>query len=101
MLRAFLNSYRESGFMNAKMMANNLAEEIGVEPEFKTNRLRKKKKNFDHERNDERINNAEENFRQKYFLLIIDQATSSVEKRFKQIESYKDYFGFIFCIGKL
>ncbi|XP_022177857.1 zinc finger MYM-type protein 1-like [Myzus persicae] len=100
-LLAFLKSYRESGFMNAKIIANNLAEEIEVEPVFKKTRPRKKKKNFDYEGNDERINDEEDNFRQEYFLLVIDQATSSVENRFKQIESYKDYFGFLFRIGKL
>ncbi|XP_008186326.1 zinc finger MYM-type protein 1-like [Acyrthosiphon pisum] len=100
-LLAFLKSYRESGFMNAKIIANNLAKEIEVEPVFKKTRPRKKKKNFDYEGNDERINDEEENFRQEYFLLVIDQATSSVENRFKQIESYKDYFGFLFRIGKL
>ncbi|KAL4119032.1 hypothetical protein QTP88_011905 [Uroleucon formosanum] len=85
-LLAFLKSYRETGFMNAKIIANNLADEIEVEPAFKKTRLRKKKKTFDYEGNDERINDGEENFRQEYFLLVIDQATSSVEKRFKQIE---------------
>ncbi|KAL4082852.1 hypothetical protein QTP88_029508 [Uroleucon formosanum] len=95
-LLASLKSYRETGFMNAKIIANNLAEEIEVEPAFKKTRLRKKKKTFDYEGNDERINDGEENFRQEYFILVIDQATSSVEKRFKQIESYKDYFGFLF-----
>ncbi|CAI6352406.1 unnamed protein product [Macrosiphum euphorbiae] len=92
---------KESGFTNAKIIANNLAEEIEIEPVFKKTRPRKKKKNFDYEGNDERINDEEENFRQEYFLLVIDQATSSFEKRFKQIESYKDYFGFLFRIGKL
>ncbi|XP_050065547.1 zinc finger MYM-type protein 1-like [Aphis gossypii] len=100
-LLAFLKSYRETGFMSAKIIANSLAEEIEVEPAFKKTRLRNKKKNFDYEGNDERINDGEDNFRREYFLLVIDQATSSVEKRFKQIESYKDYFGFLFRIGKL
>lgn len=54
-LLAFLKSYRESGFMNAKIIANNLAKEIEVEPVFKKTRPRKKKKNFDYEGNDERI----------------------------------------------
>ncbi|KAL4153309.1 hypothetical protein QTP88_001142 [Uroleucon formosanum] len=69
-LLAFLKSYRETGFMNAKIIANNLAEEIEVEPAFKKTRLRKKKKTFDYEGNDERINDGEENFRQEYFLLV-------------------------------
>lgn len=54
-LLAFLKSYRESGFMNAKIIANNLAKEIEVEPVVKKTRPRKKKKNFDYEGNDERI----------------------------------------------
>lgn len=97
----FLKSYRESGFENAKIVANNIAEEIEVEPVFKKKRPRKKRKNFDYEGNDERVRNEEENFRQEYFLLVIDQAISSVEKRFIQIQSYKDFFGFLFRIGNL
>ncbi|KAL4082990.1 hypothetical protein QTP88_028320 [Uroleucon formosanum] len=69
-LLAFLKSYRETGFMNVKIIANNLAEEIEVEPAFKKTKLRKKKKTFDYEGNDERINDGEENFRQEYFLLV-------------------------------
>lgn len=33
-LLIFLKSYRESGFENAKIFANNIAKEIGVEPVF-------------------------------------------------------------------
>lgn len=100
-LLIFLKSYRESGFENAKIFANNIAKEIGVEPVFKKNRPRKKRKNFDYEGNDERVHNEEENFRQEYFLLVIDRAISTVKKRFTQIQLYKDFFGFLFRIGKL
>lgn len=78
-LLIFLKSYRELEFENAKIVVNNIAEEIGVETVFKKNRPRKKRKNFDYEENDERVHNKEDNFRQEYFLLIIDQAISSVE----------------------
>lgn len=81
------------------MIANNLAEEIGIEPVFKTIRPRKKKKNFDYEGNDDSNNDEEDNFRQEYFLVIIDQSICS--ERFTQINSYKDYFGFLFRVGKL
>lgn len=56
---------------------------------------------FNYEIEDERSYDAETMFRQEYFLYIVDQAISSMEIRFKQLESYKDDFGFLFRIGKL
>jgi len=44
---------------------------------------------------------AETIFRQEYFVYIVDQAISSMDTRFKQLESYNDYFRFLFRIGKL
>ena len=34
-------------------------------------------------------------------VYIVDQAISAMETRFKQLEAYNDYFGFLFRIGKL
>jgi len=56
---------------------------------------------FNYEVDDERGNDAETILRQEYFVYIIDQAISSMEIRFKQLESYNDYFGFLFRTGKL
>ncbi|XP_025422297.1 uncharacterized protein LOC112692005, partial [Sipha flava] len=56
---------------------------------------------FNYEVEDERGYDAETIFRQEYFFYIVDQAISSMETRFKQLESYKDDFGFLFRIGKL
>lgn len=45
--------------------------------------------------------NNEDRFRTNYFFIILDQAIKSIEKRFKQLETFSDNFGFLHCIGKL
>lgn len=100
-LLIFLRSFRQTGFENSIITAKEICEENDIEANFKTLRLRKKKKMFNYEKDDERVNDAETNFRQEYFLYIVDQGISSMETRFKQFESYQDDFGFLFRIGKL
>jgi len=56
---------------------------------------------FNYEVDAERGSDAETIFRQEYFVYIVDQAITSMETRFKQLESYNDYFGILFRIGKL
>lgn len=56
---------------------------------------------FSYEGGDDIVNDAETIFRQEYFFYNVDQDISSMETRFKQLESYKDDFGFLFRIGKL
>ncbi|XP_022174888.1 uncharacterized protein LOC111036913 [Myzus persicae] len=56
---------------------------------------------FSCEGDDDVVNDAEAIFRQEYFFYIVDQGISSMETRFKQLESYKDDFSFLFRIGKL
>lgn len=43
----------------------------------------------------------EESFRVNYFLFIIDQALSSLESRFVQLQQYEKRWGFLFDMKKL
>jgi len=50
---------------------------------------------------DDSLTNEEENFRVKYFLVLVDQTLASVKKRFEQITQYSEQFGFLYRIGQL
>lgn len=56
---------------------------------------------FDYENIDNSLANEEENFRVKYFLVLVDQTLASVKKRFEQITNYNEQFGFLYRIGQL
>jgi len=96
-----LKQYRITGFDSAKNIANKLASEIDIPVIFKCCRIRKKKKMFSYEHNDEPILNEEDRFRIDYFLVVINQAIESINKRFDQLESYSNNFGFLYQIGKV
>ncbi|KAL4153113.1 hypothetical protein QTP88_000946 [Uroleucon formosanum] len=93
-----LKQYRITGFDSAKNIANKLASEIDIPVIFKCCRIRKKKKMFSYEHNDEPILNEEDRFRIDYFLVVINQAIESINKRFDQLESYSNNFGFLYQI---
>lgn len=64
--------------------------------------LKKLKKLFDYEsNNDFHRNNGEETFKQEYFIVILDQAIISMEERFIQYRWYEENFGFLFNKNKL
>lgn len=100
-LQTFLNEYRNNGFDAAKKEACDLANKLKIEPVFKIHRLRKKKKNFGYEGADDVIKNPEDEFKCNYFLVIVDGAISAITKRFDQINTFNDIFGFLYDVGKL
>lgn len=85
----------------AKIAANKLAEDADIVVAFKNPQVRKKMKLFDYENADEPMLNNEDRFRTNYFFIILDHAIQSIGKRFKQLETYTDNFGFLHRIGKL
>jgi len=97
----FLENYRENGYTLAKVKAEEIISPMGIEIKFKKNRIRKKTKMFDYENIDDSLANEEENFRVKYFLVLVDQTLASVKKRFEQITNYNEQFGFLYRIGQL
>ena len=103
-LISFFKEYRETGFENALQSAKEIAFEMNIDPIFPQRREIRRKKHFD-----EISNNAsssvsqtpQESFRIKFFIYIVDQAITSLTRRFEQYEQYDNIFGFLFNSDKL
>ncbi|XP_020245252.1 zinc finger MYM-type protein 1-like [Asparagus officinalis] len=97
-LIVFFQKFREDGFENMMKEANELANDVGIDPTFPIKRVVLRKKHFDEdvEANVEDSQSPEDNFRVFYFLYIIDQALTSLKDRFEQFELYEEIFGFLF-----
>jgi len=54
-----------------------------------------------YEHNDKPNLNEEDRFRIDYFLVVINQAIESINKRFGQLESYSNNFGLLYQISKV
>lgn len=100
-LVTYLKKYRDNGFSSALITAKEIACEMGVEQKFKDRRVRRKKKQFDYEAAEETRLSPEETFRTGFFLLIVDQALVSMEKRFEQLQNYSQLFGFLYDMQSL
>lgn len=85
-LISFFETYRETGFHDALDSANKLALEMNIDPIFPQRREIRRKKYFDENisTSPDTTLSAEELFRVNYFLYIVDQAISSLSKRFEQ-----------------
>ncbi|XP_076922232.1 uncharacterized protein LOC143583944 [Bidens hawaiensis] len=93
----YFKKYREVGLSKAINEAKEIAIELGVDPIFNQRRLIRRKKQFGETSNAEDVLfSAEEDFRVNYFFCIVDQAISSIEKRFEQYQQYEKLFGFLF-----
>ncbi|XP_073362240.1 uncharacterized protein [Aegilops tauschii subsp. strangulata] len=102
-LISFFTKYRESGFPKALEAAKEIAKEMDINPEFRTKRKIKRKRQFGEGADDSSIvsQSAEESFRVNYFLHIVDQAIVSLNTRFEQYEGYEKIFGFLFTSDRL
>jgi hypothetical protein len=102
-LICFFNQYRETGFSNALEAAKEISFEMDVGTTFHKKRQIKRKRHFDE--NPDEINDAiqivEESFRINYFIPIVDQAISSLARRFEQYKGYEKIFGFLFTFNAL
>lgn len=56
---------------------------------------------FGYEGADDVIQNTEDEFKCNYFLVIVDGAISAITKRFDQINTFNDVFGFLYDVEKL
>lgn len=86
----FITSYRnDEKFYEIKQIASEIAEVVGVDPEFENVenvRRRKVRRQFDYEGDDDPIYNQDRHFKVNFFFMILDTAISSVEERFEQLE---------------
>ena len=71
-LIAFIEKYWETGFVEAMIEAKEVAARINVEPAFQEKWIIYRKKQFDENNSEEPTQLAEESFRVKYFLYIVD-----------------------------
>lgn len=97
-LITFFKGYRDTGVTTAVEIAREIALEIDIDPAFRKKREIKRKKHFDENPDDvlDASQSAQESFRIKYFLLVVDQAIASLTTRFEQYKSYEKTFGFLF-----
>ncbi|XP_074361855.1 uncharacterized protein LOC141702048 [Apium graveolens] len=80
-LLSFLQNYRKVGFQEAMVEATEIANKMEVEPIFVEKRVVHRKRQFDESMGEDVTQSAEENFKNNYFLYIIDQAISSLGTR--------------------
>uniref|UniRef100_A0A8I6XUG5 HAT C-terminal dimerisation domain-containing protein n=1 Tax=Hordeum vulgare subsp. vulgare TaxID=112509 RepID=A0A8I6XUG5_HORVV len=97
-LISFFEGYRETGFLEALQIAKEIALEMNIDATFRKRRKIKRKKQFDENPDDTNIapQSAQESFRVNYFIRVVDQAISSLTRRFEQYEGYQKIFGFLF-----
>ncbi|XP_074298535.1 uncharacterized protein LOC141629430 [Silene latifolia] len=93
--------YREYGFHKALDTARNVAKDMNIDPVFSKRREIRRKKHFDENSDDSPPLSEEESFWVNYFLYLIDQAISSLKRRFEQYQEYENIFGFMFTTDKL
>ena len=96
-----MRAYREDGFETAITIAKEISKELEIEPVFKETRVRKRKKQFTYEGDEEGIVDEEKKFRINYFNQIVDMAIVSMEKRFEQLRMHHATFGFLYKFREL
>jgi hypothetical protein len=94
---------REAGFLQALETAKDIALDMDIDTLFHTRRKIKRKRHFDENLDDTNVEtlSAEEIFRINYFIPIVDQAISSLTRRFEQYQSFQKIFGFLFTLEAL
>lgn len=100
-LVSFFETYRETGFKSAMIVAKEIAADLDVEPVFPKKCTIRRKVQFNEDVNDDPTQSAEESFRVGYFLYIIDEARASLECMIEQFQAYEEMFGFLFDLKKL
>nr|XP_011459729.1 PREDICTED: zinc finger MYM-type protein 1 [Fragaria vesca subsp. vesca] len=101
-LISFLQEYRESGFDQAIIEAEHIANEMGIEAVFQEEHIIRRKRQSDEINSGEEVTqSSKESFRVNYFIFIVDQALSSLQSQFEQFQIYEEIFGFLFAVEKL
>ncbi|XP_060860667.1 uncharacterized protein LOC132938028 [Metopolophium dirhodum] len=103
LLRVNNIKYRDIGFNKSIIESRQFIEKSSYEIElnFKNKRIAKKKKMFSYEHTDEPIENGEKKFRVDFFNSMIDGILHDIKWRFKSLNEYFEYFGFIYDMNIL
>jgi hypothetical protein len=82
---------REIGFLQALETVKDIALDMDIDTLFHTRRKIKRKRHFDENIDDTNVEtlSVEEIFRINYFIPIVDQAISSLTRRFEQYQSFQ------------
>jgi hypothetical protein len=85
---------RETGFLQALETAKYVALDMDIDTLFHTRRKIKRKRYFDENLDNTNVEtlSAEEIFRINYFIPIVDQAISSLTRRFQQYQKLPEFF---------
>ncbi|CAN8004563.1 unnamed protein product [Ixodes hexagonus] len=97
----YIDNYRDVGYETALATANGLAESMGVDSVMKpAPRLRRKKRQFSYECQDE-VDDVETKFKREFFYEMIDTVKMSIEERFTQMEQHVSLWGFLYDLSQL
>ncbi|XP_063775451.1 52 kDa repressor of the inhibitor of the protein kinase-like [Pseudophryne corroboree] len=98
----FVKDYRSSGYVSAMVTAKEIASVLGIEPRVKMHkRQRTKKRMFEYEGHDETPQEDEDCFRATVFYPLIDNMTTSLERRFRQLSKHNKTWSFLYNIKML
>ncbi|XP_074926075.1 zinc finger MYM-type protein 1-like [Chelonoidis abingdonii] len=93
----------DTAFEKTLADAGELAKELDVPALFEPDPIliRKKRKQFAYEADDEPIYNPKEKFKVNFYFAVIDAAIRSVEERFTLMQQISSVFGFIYDVYSL
>lgn len=94
-LSDLLASIRETSVTSAISDAKDMCEKLGVTPNFKDTRTRKKKRFFDEECEDESCQLSEEEKHKISLLEIMDRIKFELESRFQALKTLSSKFSFL------
>ena len=102
-LISFFKGYMETCFSEALEIAKGIAIEMDIGTTFRTRREIKRKRQFDENPDETNIDtqSTEESFRISYFIPLVDQAISSLTRRFDQYQGYKKFFWFLIYLRNI
>ncbi|XP_065684007.1 zinc finger MYM-type protein 1-like [Hydra vulgaris] len=99
-----VKSYRQSGYIQIKIAAKEIAENLECSTEFPDDtevRPRRKKRQFDYEKAVDEPLTEEKKFKINFFNYILDITLNSLNERFTLLETHSKKFQFLYDILKL
>ena len=93
-LLSFFEKYKENGFENALISSKEIDFGMNMEHNFCEKHIRRRKKQFYENVDNEIVKSLQESFRIDYVLYIVDKAIITLQSRFKQIKYMKIFLVF-------